>query len=84
MIELNGLTKLTSPIERDFVAIGGADPLKTFDNKSLGDALVDTIETLAAQQSPLLEKLYQHFAKMDSTLPTLEELKQDSENPANP
>jgi len=74
MIELNGLTKLASPIERDFVAIGGADPRKTFDQTALGDALVDTIETLAAHRSPLLEKLYQHFATLDSTLPTLEEL----------
>ena len=77
MIELNGKTKLIGEYEKTFIAVGGANPSKTFSRTELSNAIVNTLDVMAEHNPQLLEKIYQRVAKNNPDLPSLEELKRD-------
>ena len=79
-ITLNGRTKLTTDIEKALIELGGANPQHTLTDAELSNALVTAVEQLGAVKSPILEKLYSSIASRESTLPSLEELRNSQES----
>lgn len=79
-ITLDGRTIPTSEFERLFLRLGGVDSnAKSLSTDELRNALVNAIEILAAERSPILEKIYQQLASGNPALPSLDELKHNTQ-----
>lgn len=68
-IKLNNQTKLTTEAEKRWVELGGQDPHKTLSQDELTSALTHTIEALAEQRSPILQKIYRRYEQAGEVPP---------------